>query len=218
MQKTVYLSGTQKNLVWAREFFFFKHAKLERITKFGMRERESWYAKKKLWKSTRERGTRRGNERTRARVTRRACRNTRPALTVYVQLLSFFTLNIAVTVVLRILKYNGELSENSLLAACFLSLKFINVLTGNLKILILPTRTELANYLKLKFSNRKMKLAETRIDHFYSGNSIGWLLGALAQSSANMTSMFAAQPPRLIPYLQACPCPCCRAPCSRPPG
>ena len=38
-EEEVYLSGTQKNLVWVRKFFFVKHAKLKRFTKFGMQER-----------------------------------------------------------------------------------------------------------------------------------------------------------------------------------
>ena len=31
--------------------FFFKHAKLERVTKFGTQEHESWYAKKSFEKA-----------------------------------------------------------------------------------------------------------------------------------------------------------------------
>ena len=31
--------------------FFFKHSKLERVTKFGLLERESWYAKKSFEKA-----------------------------------------------------------------------------------------------------------------------------------------------------------------------
>ena len=53
------LTGTENSLFvrYANKFsmstriFFFKHAKLERVTKFGTWERESWYAKKSFEKA-----------------------------------------------------------------------------------------------------------------------------------------------------------------------
>ena len=69
----------QKNFL-STQIFFFKHAKLERVTKFGKRERGNvnlGTRKKSLEKA---RGNAERKEKKKERITRRACRNARPAL------------------------------------------------------------------------------------------------------------------------------------------
>ena len=63
------------------QIFFFKHAKLERVTKFGTRERESWYAKKSFEKA-RGNAEREEEMKERGHASREGPAGTRPALLV----------------------------------------------------------------------------------------------------------------------------------------
>ena len=72
--------GEHNYVLGTQNIFQLKSAKQEREAKFGTRERGNANLGTRKKSFEKARGTRRGNERTRARVTRRACRNARPAL------------------------------------------------------------------------------------------------------------------------------------------